>query len=299
VKHRSPVRVALEYAAARAALATLSIGSPRLSFRIARFYVRLLDLAVPRLRRTAGRNLAMALPQLDTAARERIAQGSFDSIARILVSMARFPAIGAANVRGWIDYHGREHYDRALERGRGVLFATAHLGNWELSAFAHALMARPMHVVVRALDNPNIDALVGRLRAMSGNNVIEKRDFAREILRALARNEAVGILIDQNAAAGEGIFIDFFGVKACVSTGLARIAARTGAAVIPGFAVWSEPHGRYVLRFYPPVDISGDEAEDTRRIHAALEAAIREYPDQWLWMHRRWKTRPPGEAPLY
>ncbi|MEZ5352224.1 MAG: lysophospholipid acyltransferase family protein [Bryobacteraceae bacterium] len=299
MKKRSRLRTGLEYAAARFVLATLSYGPVAFSERLARVYTGLLDRAIPRLRRVAMRNLALALPSLDSAEHARIASASFHSIARILVSMARFPRIGKSNVRQWIGYDGFEHYERALEAGKGVLFATAHLGNWELSAFAHALMAKPMHIVVRALDNPRIDAMVTRLRGASGNHVIEKRDFARGILRALSRNEAVGILIDQNAALDEGLFIDFFGVKACVSGGIARIAARTGATVIPGFALWYDAESRYVLKFYPPVAITGDEAEDTRRIHATLEAAIREYPDQWLWMHRRWKTRPPGEPPIY
>ena len=296
MKSRSRLRTLAEYAAARAIVASLAIGPASLAFRIARGYAAILDRAVPKLRRTARRNLTLALPESDHGA---LVDASFDSIARILVAMARFPKIDGSNVRQWIDYDGFEHYQRALEKGRGVLFATAHLGNWELSAFAHALMAKPMHIVVRALDNPRIDSLVRHLRSLSGNHVIEKRDYARGILRALHRNEAVGILIDQNVAADEGIFTDFFGVKACVSAGIARIAAKTGAAVIPGFALWSSAQQRYVLKFYPPVDISGDEVEDTRRIHATLENAIRQYPDQWLWMHRRWKTRPPGEPPIY
>ncbi|MEZ5403132.1 MAG: lysophospholipid acyltransferase family protein [Bryobacteraceae bacterium] len=299
MKQRSAVRTWLEYAATRAVVATLAHAPRPLAERLARVYASLLDAVIPRLRRTALTNLALAMPSLDAAARTRIADGSFASIGRILLAMARFPSIGSANVREWIDYDGREHYDRALEQGRGVLFATAHLGNWELSAFAHAIMAKPMHIVVRGLDNPRVDALVARLRKLSGNHVIDKRDFARGILRALARNEAVGILIDQNVAASEGVFVDFFGVKACVSSGIARIAARTGAPVIPGFAVWDRGLGRYVLKFYPPVAITGDEPADTAAIHGALEAAIREYPDQWLWMHRRWKTRPPGGPPVY
>src|SRR5262249_37616112 len=133
----------------------------------------------------------------------------------------------------------------------------------------------------------------------SGNRVIEKRDFARGILRALHQNQAVGILIDQNVGLDEGIFVNFFGMPACVDKTFAKLAARTGAAIIPGFAVWSESERKYILKFYAPLYANGDLEADTQRIHAALETAIREFPDQWLWMHRRWKTRPPGEAPLY
>ncbi len=127
-----------------------------------------------------------------------------------------------------------------MRAGKGVLFATAHLGNWELSAFAHALMAAPMNVVVRPLDNPRIDAMVERRRSLSGNRPIGKKDFARSILKALGANQAVGILIDQNESLESGVFVDFFGMKACASPGLARFAAHSGAAVIPGFALWND-----------------------------------------------------------
>src|SRR5262249_32730738 len=141
------------------------------------------------------------------------------SIARMLVVFARFPQIHRGNLDRWIRLEGGEHFDAAQRAGRGVLFATAHLGNWELSAFAHALLAKPMNVVVRPLDNPYIDALVERRRALTGNIPIGKKDFARAILKSLAANQAVGILIDQNASPADGVFIDFFGVKACASAG--------------------------------------------------------------------------------
>ncbi len=245
------------------------------------------------------RNLALAMPETGDAERRRIVDGVFRSVARLLLALARFPSISRGNVEQWIRYEGYEHFERALARGRGVLFATAHLGNWELSAFAHALLTAPMHVVVRPLDNPLIDRLIAARRTLSGNRLIEKKDFARAILKALAANEAVGILIDQNASLDQGTFVNFFGVPACAGTGFAKIAARSGAAVIPGFALWSDKERRYVLRFYPPVEMTGCAEDDTRRLHAQLEAVIREHADQWLWIHRRWKTRPPGDAPLY
>lgn len=296
---RSPFRDALEYLAALLVLKTLEYAPRRCAEWLARFYAGLLDLAVPRLRRVALRNLEMALPHLDAEERTRIVDGVFRSIARLMVAFARFPHIDRKSVSHWIRYEGLEHFEEARRRGRGVLFATAHLGNWEFSAFAHALMSAPMHIVVRTLDNPKIDALVARRRTLCGNRIIEKKDFARGILKALAANEAVGILIDQNTGLDEGVFVDFFGVPACSNTGFAKIAAHTGATVIPGFALWSDIERRYILRFYPPVDMAGDVAEDTRRLQKQLEAVIREHPDQWLWIHRRWKTRPPGEKPLY
>jgi KDO2-lipid IV(A) lauroyltransferase len=293
------LRTQIEYLAARFVLATLSRGPRHYALRLARFYVHLVAALVPRLRLTAIRNLELALPDLSRRQQEQIFQGSCISLARLLVVLARFPQLNARNVSRWIRYDGFEHFEKSLQRGKGVLFATAHLGNWELSAFAHALMAQPMHVVVRALDNPQVNALVEGLRTLSGNRIIEKRDYVRGILRALQRNEAVGILIDQNAGLADGVFIDFFGAKACVDKGFARVAAHSGAAIIPGFALWCEPEQRYLLKFYPPLFATGDIQADTQRIHAVLESVIRQYPDQWLWMHRRWKTRPPGEPPIY
>ncbi len=156
-----------------------------------------------------------------------------------------------------------------------------------------------MHFVVRPLDNPRIDALVERRRTLGGNRLIEKKEFARAILKALAANQAVGILCDQNSSPEEGVFVDFFGLPACASTGLMRLAAHSQAAVIPGFALWSERDRRYVLRFYPPVEVTGRVEADTARLQKRLEEVIRQHPDQWLWIHRRWKTRPAGQPPLY
>jgi KDO2-lipid IV(A) lauroyltransferase len=245
------------------------------------------------------RNLELAYPEKTPAERKDVADEVFASIARLLAAFARFPQLNRENISRWIRYEGLENYLAAKQLGRGVLVATAHFGNWELSAFAHALMTEPMNVMIRPLDNPRIDQLVERRRTLSGNRLIAKTDGARGVLRALRDNEAVGILIDQNTSAQEGVFVDFFGTQACANVGFAKIAARTGAAVIPGFAVWSEAERRYVLSFYPAVEIVGDAAADTQRIHSALELVIRENPGQWLWIHRRWKTRPPGEPPIY
>ncbi len=299
MRTRSAIRNAAEYGAAVVALKTLEWAPTALAYGIARIYARLLDGALPRLRQVACRNLSLALPELGAARHREIVDGVFRSIARVLVAFAKFPAIRRQNVTGWIRCEGLEYVEQALQQGRGVLFATAHLGNWELSAYAYALLAAPMQVVVRPLDNPPIDALVERRRALSGNRTIGKREYARAILKALAANQAVGILVDQNSAADAGAFVDFFGVKACAGVGFAKLAARSGAAVIPGFAVWEESEKRYVLRFRPPVPMTGDPARDTQAVQSELEQAIREHPEQWLWIHRRWKTRPEGEAEIY
>ncbi len=283
------MRNTLEYLIVRAILGTCTIAPQALG----RFYARVIDAAVPRLRRVGERNLGLAgLPPA-------LIDGVYRSVGRMIWSFARFPQIRKDNVRDWIDYSGFEHYEEAKQRGRGILFATAHLGNWELSAYAHALLCEPMHVVVRPLDNPYLDRFVTERREGSGNRINGKKDFLRGVMKALARNEAVGILIDQNAGLGDGVFINFFGVAASANSGFVKLAHHTGAAVIPGFALWDNSLGRYVLKFLPIVEMTGDVQTDTQTLQTILEAVIRQYPDQWLWIHRRWKTRPPGEPPIY
>jgi KDO2-lipid IV(A) lauroyltransferase len=264
---------------------------------LSRAAIKLLDVASPRLRRTALRNLELA--GYAEPERKRIADGVFQSLARSFDLFLKFPRITSANVSGLIRYEGLENFTAAQARGKGVLVATAHFGNWEFSAFSHALMTAPMHIVVRPLDNPRIDAWVERRRALSGNTLIRKKEAAREILRALKAGAAVGVLIDQNVVPAEGVFIDFFGRKACAGTAFAKFAHHSGAAVIPGFALWSDAESRYVLHFCPEVPMTGDVSADTQRIHSVLESYIRRYPEQWLWIHRRWKSRPPGEPSLY
>lgn len=299
MRKRSVVRDRVEAGLARALICILEYAPRPLSEGIALSCARLLDAAVPRLRRTAYANLAFAYPDRDAAWRQRTVDGVYRSIGRLLVSFARFPQIDKTNAARWIRYEGFEHYERAKERGKGVLFATGHLGNWELSAFAHALLTEKMSIVVRPLDNPLVDELVETRRALSGNTLLSKRDFARSILHSLRDNEPVGILVDQNSAGDNSAFVPFFGKAACTNLTFAKLAARSGAAVIPGFALWHESERRYVLRFYPEVPLTGDAVQDTALIQGAVEAAIREYPEQWLWIHRRWKTRPEGEAGIY
>jgi len=296
MRPRSAFWNGIEYCAALAVVKSLEWAPVGAAHWLARGYTSLLDLAMPRLRRVAYRNLQMALPE---ANHREIVDAIYRSLARMLVTFAKFPSIRKENLPQWIRCEGAEHFEAALRAGRGVLFATAHLGNWELSALAHAWFAGPMNVVARPLDNPLIDALVERRRALTGNRILFKKDFARGILKALAANQAVGILIDQNSSLDEGVFVNFFGIPACAGAGFAKIAAHSGAAVIPGFALWSQEERRYVLRFYPPVPVSGDIERDTQALQSMLEEVIRANPDQWLWIHRRWKTRPPGQASLY
>ena len=297
-KH-SNFRNTAELLLVRALMAPLRYLPRQSAEAMARLYMGTLDWAAPKLRQRALRNLELALPQLGPRERRCVADGAFHALARHLVAIARFPRIDKSNIGDWIRYEGYENYQSALARGKGVLIVSAHLGAWELSGHAHALMSAPMSVVVRPLDNPKLDDWCENMRTLAGNRMIGRNDYVRPILAALKQNGAVGVFVDQNMTADRGIFVDFFGHQACVESGVAKIAAKTGAAVIPGFAIWSTAEQKFVLRFYEVLDIEGDPAADSQRIQSALERAIRDYPDQWLWIHRRWKTRPPGEPPLY
>jgi len=265
----------------------------------------LLHGATPRFRRIADQNLRMALPELSASERRAIVRGVYRSLGRLLAECARFPRLNSENIREIVAYDGLEHYQAAVARGRGVLFLTAHLGPWELGAFAHALYGYPIHILYRPLDNAHLDRLVNRYRTLSGNQLLDKRDAARGLIAALSRNETVGILADQNTSLEEGVFVRFFGIPASTTAGIARVALHTGAAVVPAFCVWDATTRRYRIQFEPPLEFSltGDREDDiraaTQQMASVIEKYIRRYPDQWLWIHRRWKTRPPGEPLIY
>jgi len=259
----------------------------------------------PRLRRVGMRNLEIAFPEKARAERRRILQGAFTSLGRQLAEFCLFPRYTKENASQVILYDGFENFEAAHRRGKGVIFLTAHFGCWELSSFFHSLCGHPLYIVVRPLDNPYLNALVDRYRTLHGARSFGKQDFARGLIAATRAGESVGILMDQNAMRDAGVFVDFFGKPACTATGPARVALHTGAAVLPGFSVWDAQIGRYRLRFEPPLALvrTGDDEADatanTALFTKVIEGYVRKYPEQWLWVHRRWKTRPEGEKPLY
>ena len=258
-----------------------------------------------RLRQVGQRNLAMALPEKTGTERTQILRGVFTSLGRQLAELCQFPRLTAENVDGVVVYDGLENYEQAFARGKGVLFLTAHFGGWELSAFAHSLHGHWLHVVMRPMDNPYLDRLLQQYRTMHGNRTVAKDDFVRGLLAAMKAGETVGILMDTNMTPPQGVFVDFFGIPACTASGLARIALRTDAAVVPGFTIWDPKLGKYRLRFDPAVelvrtgDLDADLVANTQKFTKVIEDYVRKYPDQWLWVHRRWKTRPEGQPPLY
>lgn len=262
--------------------------------------------AMGRLRRVGERNLQLALPEAASEQkRAEILRGVYRHLGWQLVEFCRMPSYTAKNTQNWIRTEGLEHYLAARERGKGVLVLTGHLGAWELSSFYHSLRGYPMGMVIRRLDNRRLDEFVNGIRCMHGNRVLHKDDFARGLLTAMRDGETVGILMDTNMTPPQGEFVKFFGIPACTATGLAHVARKTGAAVLPGFMLWEPVKKRYVLHFGPEVaiphtdDVASDILAGTQLCTSAIESWIRLYPDQWLWIHRRWKTRPAGEPPLY
>lgn len=260
---------------------------------------------LPRLRRVGMRNLQLAFPSATPEERMRILHNLYRNLGWQLAEFCKMSGYTQLNTKNRMRYEGLERYLTAKEKGNGVLILTGHLGAWELSSFYHSLMGYPMSMVIRRLDNAKVDRLVNGIRCLHGNQVLHKDDFARALLSAMRRGESVGILMDTNMTPPQGVFVDFFGVQACTASGLARVALKTGAAVLPGFMLWEPSEHRYVLHFGEeiPVVSTGDDQVDvlqlTQRLTSELENWIRRYPDQWLWVHRRWKTRPSGEAPIY
>jgi KDO2-lipid IV(A) lauroyltransferase len=275
----------------------------------ARLLARFLAFAVywcfGRLRRVGVRNLELAFPELSSKTRKKILRRVYIHLGWQLVEFCRMPRYTQENTRRWMRTEGLEHYLNVQARGKGVLIVTGHLGAWELSSFYHSLMGHPMGMVIRRLDNRRLDEYVNGIRSMHGNYIVHKDDFGRGLLTAMRAGGTVGILMDTNMTPPQGEFVKFFGIDACTATGLAHIARKTGAGVVPGFMLWEPDERRYVLRFGPEVEIphtenvAADILEGTQRCTSALESWIRRYPDQWLWIHRRWKTRPPGEPGLY
>src|ERR1700693_1463099 len=259
----------------------------------------------PKLSKTAEFNLQLAFPQWTDTQRVATVRGMVRSLGWMAAEFAMTPRYTRKNIEDVIVLDGQENFLEGRRRGQGVLFLTAHMGAWELSSYAHALYGYPLHYMARPLDNARLDALVNRYRGLSGNKPIFKNESARAMLKILGEAGTVGILADQNTLPEEGAFVDFFGTPACTTTGIARVALHTGAAVVPGYVYWDDHFKKYRLRFEPPVELTRtgnmdrDILENTQKFTNVLEEIIRKYPDQWVWLHGRWNTRPSGEPPIY
>ncbi len=299
------MRRKLEYAASWPFIKILGVMPRPLSRAFAIGLAQIVYLLHFRLRQVGMRNLELVFPEKSVAERRRILRGVFTSLGRQLAELCQFPKYTPENIEEVVVYDGLQNYERAYAQKKGVLFLTAHFGGWELSAFTHSLHGHWLHIVMRPMDNQYLDRLLQHYRTMHGNKTVAKDDFVRGLLAAMRAGETVGILMDTNMTPPQGIFVDFFGIPACTASGLARIALRTNAAVVPGFTIWDPELQKYRLRFDPALelirtgDLEADIAANTQMFTKVIEDYVRRYPDQWLWVHRRWKTRPEGQPPLY
>jgi Kdo2-lipid IVA lauroyltransferase/acyltransferase len=300
-----PVKDWLQFVAVWTVVKFLGALPRSLARAVASSVARAAFAVLPKLRRTADFNLQLAFPNWDEKQRRAVRRKMVRNLSWMAAEFARLPKYTKENIGQFVILDGHENFLAGKQRGKGVLYLTGHIGAWELSSFAHALYGFPLHYMARPIDNPLIDAFVNRYRCLSGNRPIFKNESARAMLKILKEQGTVGILADQNTMPQEGVYVDFFGTLACTSTGIARVALHTDAAVVPGYVFWDPGIRKYRLRFEPPVEMSrtGDAARDvqenTARFTKIIEEIVRQHPEQWVWLHARWKTRPEVGANIY
>ncbi len=269
---------------------------------------RLFYLIFGRLRRVGMRNLEIAFPEMSEPKRKEILLGCFQNIGRQIAEVSRFPLATPESLREMVEYtpNAKKQYAELKAQKRGIIFLTAHLGCWELGVFAFSALEEPISFLARRLDNPRIEDMASVLRARLGNKPIDKKEAAIPSVRLLRDGGTLGILADLNALENEGVFVPFFGAQASTTAGVAALAMRTNAALLPIYCIWDKEKKRHSIRTLPTLEIerpTGDRRKDiehnTARFTSSIEEMIRAYPGQWLWIHKRWNTRPSGEKSLY
>lgn len=306
---KSKPQVWLEYAAVRGLLGFLGILPRRAALFVSTSAAGVAYHLLGGLRRVAATNLNLAFPELSGAEKKRLAKGAFRNLGRVLGEMSQFPRATPESLKKRIEFQINQdvyaEYQQLKAEGRGVIIVSPHLGNWEMLVFGWATFDGPMSYLARPLDNPKIEELTVDLRTKFGNRPINKTNSIMAAARVLRHEGLLGILADVNAHPKEGVFVPFFGVPACTSTGVALLAMRTNSAIVPMCGAWDEEKQRYIGvhgRMIFPSD-TGDRQRDivetTAAFTAEVEKLVRRFPDQWLWIHKRWKTRPPGEPDLY
>ncbi|HEY8562352.1 MAG TPA: lysophospholipid acyltransferase family protein [Pyrinomonadaceae bacterium] len=305
-KKRSNLKNKSELVAVRSLLGAIGALPLETSMRFGKSVGRFFAKRFPKLKKTALRNLEIAFPGMPAEERERLAVGTFESLGRHLGFVSHFRKFKHDDVRRLVEVVGKEEYfDPAHATGRGILFFTGHFGSWEVFNLLPPSFGYGMNILVRRIDNPLVEGYVDRMRTRFGSVTLDKTKSARTMFRMLEAGELLGILADLNVQEKEGVFVDFFGVPASTTTSIAKLAIKTNAVVLPAFAVWEETKGKYVVYLEPPVEYEAADnspeniRELTQNVTNVVEKYVRRYPEQWLWIHKRWNTRPKGEKSLY
>ena len=305
MESRGKLRTAVEYALTRVLFWVMGVLPRSIAVCAGSAFAYLTYLSVPRLRRIGDLNLRIAYPEMRPAERRRLVRRSMLNIGRHMGEFTRFSTISPQKLRSELDCEGLEHIDRARALGKGVIIISAHFGAWEMISFALSAYGYPFEFLVRRIENPAVERLIDTIRTRFGNRTIDKRSAARFMVRTLRSGSLLGLLVDINVVRDKGIFVDFFGVPACTTFIAAKLSLRTGAPLLPVFAPWDECPQRYVLRIGAPltIDRSGEEDRDVRQLTEkftnVVEDQIRRHPDQWLWIHKRWRTQPKGQPNFY
>lgn len=304
-KKRSHLQNKSELIAVRSFLGAVGALPLETSMKFGKSLGKFIGARFPKLQKTARRNLEIAFPEMPDDEREKIIRGTFESLGRHLGFVSHFRKFKHEDVRNLVEVVGREHLDRAVAAGKGILFFTGHFGSWEVFNLLPPAFGYAMNILVRRIDNPLVENFVDNFRTQFGSVTLDKTKSARTMFRVLERGEILGILADLNVQEREGTFVDFFGVPASTTTSIAKLALKTDAIVLPAFAVWEESKEKYVVHLEPPIGYrAGDNSDEnvrqlTQDITAVVEHYVKKYPEQWLWIHKRWNTRPPNEKSLY
>lgn len=305
-KKRSKIQSKSELLAVRAAFGAIGALPFETSLRFGKAFGKFLAKRFPKLHKTARRNLEIAFPEMPEDERQKILVGTFESLGRHLGFISHFRKFKHEDIRNLVEVVGKEEYfDPADQTGRGILFFTGHFGSWEVFNLLPPAFGYGMNILVRRIDNPLVEDFVDKMRTRFGSVTLDKTKSARKMFRVLENGELLGILADLNVQEKEGVFVDFFGIPASTTTSIAKLALATDAIVLPAFAVWEESKKKYVVYLEPPIEYekTADPEKDihdlTQKITIMVEKYVRKYPEQWLWIHKRWNTRPKGEKSLY
>lgn len=312
---KSSLQIWLEYIPVRVLFTVMGALPRKAALRVGVFIGGLGYRYAAGLRRVALRNLEIAFPEKSMLEREAIARGSFESLGRVLGELTRFPGATRESLSDLIEFQfdteeskmsaDRIAFEAERATGRGIILIGPHLGNWEVGVFAYSAFREPLTYLARPLDNPLIEDLTVRLRSRFGNRAIDKNNSVTKAIAILRGGGVLGVLPDVNVLHRDGVFVPFFGTLACTTSGVAMMAMRTNAMIVPMCCVWNNETQKYNVFYGNLVEASstGDRHRDVQETTAAftaeMEKFIRAYPEQWLWIHKRWKSRPPGEKELY